>query len=45
MESPRTVGGRGMTFGKIYKQDGTLVISCAQEGLIRTEKVEEMAKL
>lgn len=37
-ESPRTAGGRGLNFGHIYTQDGQLVASVAQEGLIRLRK-------
>ncbi|KAI3631338.1 hypothetical protein MIR68_010828 [Amoeboaphelidium protococcarum] len=36
MESPRTGQNRGLVFGRIYTQDGRLVVTCAQEGLIRT---------
>ncbi|CAN7161482.1 acyl-CoA thioesterase II [Phenylobacterium sp. LjRoot219] len=35
MDSPSASGGRGINRGTIYRQDGTLVASCAQEGLIR----------
>ncbi|ORX77867.1 Thioesterase/thiol ester dehydrase-isomerase [Basidiobolus meristosporus CBS 931.73] len=35
LESPRSVGGRGLAFGRIFTQDGRLVVSFAQEGLIR----------
>jgi len=35
MESPNAVGARGLNHGKIYTQDGKLVASVAQEGLIR----------
>jgi len=35
MESPRTIDGRGFSHGNVYTQDGTLVLSCAQEGVIR----------
>jgi acyl-CoA thioesterase-2 len=35
MDSPSASGGRGMNRGTIYHHDGTLVASCAQEGLIR----------
>lgn len=40
MESPRASGGRGLVRGKVFRPDGTLVVSSAQEGLIRkrTEK-------
>lgn len=37
-ESPRTSGGRGLNFGHIYSQDGALVASVAQEGLMRNRK-------
>lgn len=37
-ESPRTGGGRGLNFGYIHAEDGTLVASVAQEGLIRFRK-------
>ena len=35
MESPSASGGTGLNHGKIYTQDGILVASTAQEGLIR----------
>lgn len=35
MRSTRASGARGLTFGKIFSQDGQLVASVAQEGLIR----------
>jgi len=35
IESPNTSGARGLNFGHIYRQDGTLVASLAQEGLMR----------
>lgn len=34
-DSPSTQGGRGFTRGAIYGQDGTLIASVAQEGLMR----------
>jgi acyl-CoA thioesterase len=37
MESPRTGGNRGLVFSRIYSRDGRHVISCSQEGLIRTK--------
>ncbi len=37
-QSPRTSGGRGLNFGHVYSQDGALVASVAQEGLIRNRK-------
>ena len=33
--SPAAGGGRGLGFGRIYRADGTLVASAAQEGLVR----------
>ncbi|KAH6563643.1 hypothetical protein BASA50_010342 [Batrachochytrium salamandrivorans] len=35
MESTRAIGGRGYVHGRIYTQDGRLVMSTAQEGVIR----------
>jgi len=35
MESPTTVGGRGLVKGQIYNQQGDLVASTIQEGVIR----------
>jgi len=35
IESPNTGGARGLNFGYIYRPDGTLVASLAQEGLMR----------
>jgi acyl-CoA thioesterase-2 len=35
MHSPNASGARGLSFGKVYTRDGTLVASVAQEGLIR----------
>ena len=34
-DSPRASGGRGFNRGSVYRQDGVLVASIAQEGLIR----------
>jgi acyl-CoA thioesterase-2 len=35
MESPSAQGARGLSHGRVYTRDGTLVASTAQEGLIR----------
>jgi acyl-CoA thioesterase II len=35
MESPVAAGARGLSFGRIFTRDGTLVAVTAQEGLIR----------
>jgi acyl-CoA thioesterase-2 len=37
-DSPSARGGRGLTRGMIFKQDGTLVASVAQEGSLRERK-------
>jgi acyl-CoA thioesterase-2 len=34
-ESPSASGGRGLSHGRIYRQDGALVASVAQEGMVR----------
>jgi len=34
-EAPNAVGGRGLSFGRIFSRDGVLVASVAQEGMIR----------
>ncbi|KAF9159055.1 Acyl-CoA thioesterase 8 [Mortierella sp. AD011] len=39
-ETPRSGCGRGLTFGRIYKEDGTLAVSVAQEGVVRMEAPE-----
>ena len=35
MTSPSASGARGFAIGSLHRQDGTLVASCAQEGLVR----------
>ncbi|MDE5458629.1 acyl-CoA thioesterase II [Bradyrhizobium sp. CSA112] len=37
-ESPSAQGGRGLTRGLIFKPDGTLVVSVAQEGSVRERR-------
>src|SRR6266478_4196569 len=37
-ESPTASGGRGFTTGSLFRRDGTLVVSVAQEGLIRQRR-------
>lgn len=34
-ESPTAVGGRGLSMGRIFRRDGTLIASVAQEGMVR----------
>ena len=36
--SPSAIGARGLAFGKLFTQDGRLVASVAQEGLIRPRR-------
>ncbi|MDB5446995.1 MAG: acyl-CoA thioesterase [Phenylobacterium sp.] len=43
MDSPSASGARGFNRGAIYRQDGTLVASCAQEGLVRYRPPAENA--
>lgn len=38
IETPSTSNARGLTSGKIYSQDGKLIASVAQEGLMRPKK-------
>jgi acyl-CoA thioesterase-2 len=37
-ESPNAVGGRGLSFGRIFSRTGVLLASVAQEGTIRVPK-------
>jgi acyl-CoA thioesterase II len=34
-ESPNAIGGRGLSLGRIYRRDGVLLASVAQEGMVR----------
>jgi acyl-CoA thioesterase II len=34
-ESPNAIGGRGLSLGRIYRRDGALMASVAQEGMVR----------
>ncbi|PWZ02688.1 putative peroxisomal acyl-coenzyme A thioester hydrolase 1 [Testicularia cyperi] len=43
MQTQAASNGRGVVVGRIYKQDGTLVAVCSQEGLVRG-KVQEDTK-
>jgi len=38
IDSPSASSSRGFTRGNIYKQDGTLVASVVQEGLMRQKR-------
>jgi len=44
MESPNAAGARGYTRGRFFKQDGTLVASTTQEGLVRVVDPEKARK-
>ncbi|KAJ3126813.1 Acyl-CoA thioesterase 8 [Nowakowskiella sp. JEL0407] len=44
MESSRTIGGRGLTFGRFFTRDGKLVMSCAQEGVIRVSPQKSISE-
>ena len=37
-DSPSSQGGRGLTRGQIFRSDGTLVASVAQEGSVRVRR-------
>ncbi|CEP11507.1 hypothetical protein [Parasitella parasitica] len=41
IHSPRTNNGRGVAFGRIYSQDGVLVATTAQEGIVRLSALEQ----
>ncbi|KAL7930042.1 thioesterase-like superfamily domain-containing protein [Trichoderma chlorosporum] len=38
MESPWSADGRGLVMQRIYAQDGTLLASCIQEGVVRLQQ-------
>jgi acyl-CoA thioesterase-2 len=37
-ESPNAIGGRGLSLGRIFSRDGTLLASVAQEGMVRVPR-------
>jgi acyl-CoA thioesterase II len=39
-ESPNAIGGRGLALGRIYRRDGALIASVAQEGMVRVAKAD-----
>lgn len=41
--APRLVSGRALCFGHVWRRDGVLVASTAQEGLIRTKLLRRVA--
>ncbi|CAD5117529.1 DgyrCDS6294 [Dimorphilus gyrociliatus] len=44
-ESPRLVANRGLIHGRVWKRDGTLAVSVAQEALIRGQIDNKTSKL
>ncbi|QIW96560.1 hypothetical protein AMS68_002078 [Peltaster fructicola] len=40
MDTPWAGDGRGLVFQRIYSQDGTLIASCVQEGVVRLRQDE-----
>ncbi len=40
-ESPTATGGRGLSLGRIYNREGTLLASVAQEGMVRVPTLGE----
>ena len=41
IESPNVAGARGFARGQLFTEDGTLVASTAQEGLVRVVDAEK----
>ncbi|KAG9288927.1 hypothetical protein G9A89_019549 [Geosiphon pyriformis] len=41
METTRASSGRGLAFGRIYTQDGRLIASVSQEGILRVDSKDE----
>ncbi|KAM4612871.1 LOW QUALITY PROTEIN: acyl-coenzyme A thioesterase 8 [Polymixia lowei] len=44
-ESPWAGGSRGLVQGRLWRRDGVLAASCAQEGVLRVKPVSEHSKL
>ncbi|XP_023576473.1 acyl-coenzyme A thioesterase 8 isoform X2 [Octodon degus] len=44
-ESPWAGGSRGLVHGRLWRQDGVLAVSCAQEGVIRVKPRVSESKL
>ncbi|KAH7081012.1 thioesterase-like superfamily-domain-containing protein [Paraphoma chrysanthemicola] len=44
METPWAGDGRGLVYQRMYTQDGTLIASCVQEGLVRLRQSEPVAE-
>lgn len=43
-ESPRAGGSRGLAFGRVFKRNGELAVSIAQEGVVRLSKDRHQGK-
>lgn len=43
-ESPTSTGGRGLSLGRIFRRDGVLVASVAQEGMVRVPDPEGFSR-
>ncbi|NWW86323.1 ACOT8 thioesterase, partial [Rhynochetos jubatus] len=44
-ESPWAGGCRGLVQGRLWRRDGVLAVTCAQEGVIRVEQTPKQSKL
>ncbi|XP_068918850.1 acyl-coenzyme A thioesterase 8 [Petaurus breviceps papuanus] len=44
-ESPWAGGSRGLVHGRLWRQDGVLAVTCAQEGVIRVKQPKPESKL
>ncbi|KAI8607444.1 HotDog domain-containing protein [Chytriomyces sp. MP71] len=44
MESTRTGSGRGLCFSRVFTREGVLVMSCAQEGVVRAKYRDSLQK-
>ncbi|XP_048354740.1 acyl-coenzyme A thioesterase 8 [Sphaerodactylus townsendi] len=44
-ESPWAGGSRGLVHGRLWRRDGVLAVSCAQEGVIRVQEPPSKSKL
>ncbi|XP_064132219.1 acyl-coenzyme A thioesterase 8 isoform X2 [Loxodonta africana] len=44
-ESPWAGGSRGLVHGRLWRRDGVLAVSCAQEGVIRVKPRDSKSKL
>lgn len=45
MQTQAASNGRGVVIGRIYREDGTLVAVCSQEGLVRGKAPTDKPKL